>query len=182
MPAWPGPASTRCHRRYGPPPGPAAPDPRTGQRNRCATGLRAAGIPRCPHRGATGAGRGSERRMRHRPGDPGVPGRLRWRDPPPGHLGPGLLPQPPREPAPRRHLRYPLGERLAIAARHLALPPVRTNVSQVGFHTLITSPSWAASKDTSSWWSSMSADMWVTMMRLAVSRSRQASRSARRRW
>ena len=28
-----------------------------------------------------------------------MPGRLRWRDAPPGDLGPGLLPQPPREPA-----------------------------------------------------------------------------------
>ena len=39
-----------------------------------------------------------------------------------GDLGPGLLPQPPRQPAPRRHLRHPLGERLAPAARLIALP------------------------------------------------------------
>ena len=53
-----------------------------------------------------------------------MPGRLRRRDPPPGDLGPGLLPQPRREPAPRRHLRHPLGERLTPAARLIALPPV----------------------------------------------------------
>jgi hypothetical protein len=51
-----------------------------------------------------------------------VPGRLRWRDPPLGDLGPGLLPQPPREPAARRHLRHPLSERLAIAAWRHAFP------------------------------------------------------------
>ena len=60
--------------------------------------------------------RGGERLVRHRPGDPGVPGRLRRGDPALGDLGPGLLPQPRREPAPRRHLRQPLGERLAAAA------------------------------------------------------------------
>ena len=69
------------------------------------------------------ARRGGERRMRHRPRHPGVPGRLRRGDPPPGDLGPGLLPQPGRQPAPRRHLRHPLGERLAIAALLIAFPP-----------------------------------------------------------
>jgi hypothetical protein len=39
--------------------------------------------------------RGGERLVRHRPGDPGVPGRLRRGDAPLGDLGSGLLPQPP---------------------------------------------------------------------------------------
>ena len=53
-----------------------------------------------------------------------MPGRLRWRDPPVRHLGGGLLPQPRREPASRRHLRHPLSERLPSAARRTAFPPV----------------------------------------------------------
>ena len=44
------------------------------------------------------ARRRGERVMRHRPRDPGMPGRLRRGDPPPGDLGSGLLPQPGREP------------------------------------------------------------------------------------
>ena len=67
--------------------------------------------------------RGGERVVRHRPGDPGVPGRLRRRDPAPGDLGAGLLPQPGGDPAPRRQLRDPLGERLARALAVAALPP-----------------------------------------------------------
>ena len=51
-----------------------------------------------------------------------MPGRLRRGDPPVRDLGAGLLPQPGRQPAPRRHLRQPLGERLAIAARRIAFP------------------------------------------------------------
>lgn len=35
---------------------------------------------------------GGERLVRGRPGDPGVPGRFRRGDPPPGDLGAGLLP------------------------------------------------------------------------------------------
>ena len=66
--------------------------------------------------------RGSERRMRDRPGHLRVPGRLGRRDPPLRDLRPGLLPQPSRQAAPRRHLRHPLGERLARAARLIALP------------------------------------------------------------
>jgi hypothetical protein len=46
---------------------------------------------------------GGERVMGRRPGDPGVPGRLRRGDPAVGDLAGGLLPQPPGDPAPRRH-------------------------------------------------------------------------------
>ena len=67
--------------------------------------------------------RGGERIVHHRPGDPGVPGRLRRGDPPLGDLSAGLLPQPGRDPAPRRQGRHPLGERLARAFRVAALPP-----------------------------------------------------------
>ena len=144
-PGWPRPASTRRHRRCGPAPGPAAPAGRTGRRSRCATGPRAGCTPRSAHRRRSGPGRGGARRcpggpptagsrsstgsagggerlVRRRPGDPGVPGRLRRGDPPPGDLVPRLLPQPGRDPAPRRHLRHPLGERLARAPRVAALP------------------------------------------------------------
>ncbi len=94
---------TRRHRRCGPPPAPAAPAPRTGQRSRRATGRRAAHTPRSAHRCATGAGRGGahrcpgappapdllqhrvrcadERLMRDRPRHSRVPGRLGRRDP-----------------------------------------------------------------------------------------------------
>ena len=65
---------------------------------------------------------GCERLMRDRPGHSRVPGRLGRRDPPLGDLGSGLLPQPPRQAAPRRHLRHPFGERLPLAARLTALP------------------------------------------------------------
>ena len=51
-----------------------------------------------------------------------MPGRLRRSDPAVADLGPGLLPQPGRDPAPRRHLRQPLGERLAAAGFLIALP------------------------------------------------------------
>ena len=86
-----------------------------------------------------GARGGGERLVCHRPGDPGVPGRLRRGDPAVADLGPGLLPQPGRDPAPRRHLRQPLGERLRPQAssshfqRHLThhtatrSPPRRTS-------------------------------------------------------
>ena len=65
---------------------------------------------------------GGERLVRDRPRHPGVPGRLGRGDPPPGHLGAGLLPQPPGDTAPRRDLRHPLGERLARAAPLIAFP------------------------------------------------------------
>ena len=94
-----------------PPPGPAAAvliDAQVRHRGRGLLQHRARG--------------GGERRMGHRPGDPGVPGRLRRGDPPVRDLGGGLLPQPGRQPAPRRHLRHPLGEGLASAARLLAFP------------------------------------------------------------
>ncbi len=52
-----------------------------------------------------------------------MPGRLRGGDPALGDLGAGLLPQPRRDPAPRRHGRRPLGERLARAFRVAALAP-----------------------------------------------------------
>ena len=61
------PASTRRHQRYGPPPGPAAPHPRTGQRNTCASGPRAAGTHRSPRRPAGEAASGGARRS------PGAP-------------------------------------------------------------------------------------------------------------
>jgi hypothetical protein len=67
--------------------------------------------------------RGGERAVHHRPGDPGVPGRLRRGDPPLGDLGAGLLPQPGRDPAPRWQGRHLLGERLARALLVAALPP-----------------------------------------------------------
>ena len=65
---------------------------------------------------------GRERVMRGRPGDPGVPGRLRRRDPALADLGAGLLPQPGCQTAPRRHLRQRLGERLPRAPLVQALP------------------------------------------------------------
>ncbi len=52
-----------------------------------------------------------------------MPGCLRRGDPALGDLGAGLLPQPGRDPAPRRHGRHPLGERLARALQVAALPP-----------------------------------------------------------
>ena len=50
---------------------------------------------------------GGERIVHHRPGDPGVPGRLRRGDPALGDLVRGLLPQPGRDPAPRRQAAAP---------------------------------------------------------------------------
>jgi hypothetical protein len=52
-----------------------------------------------------------------------MPGRLRRGDPALGDLGAGLLPQPGRDPAPRRQARHPLGERLARAGQVGALAP-----------------------------------------------------------
>ena len=66
-------------------------------------------------------GRG-ERLVRDRPRHPGVPGGLRRGDPALADLGAGLLPQPGHQPAPRRYLRHPLGERLAAAAWLVAFP------------------------------------------------------------
>ena len=66
---------------------------------------------------------GGERLMRDRPGDPGMPGRLRRGDPPLGDLVRGLLAQPGRDPAPRRQGRRPFGERRTRALLVLALPP-----------------------------------------------------------
>ena len=70
-----------------------------------------------------GIGSSRERRVRGQPGDPGVPGRLRRGDPAPGDLPGSLLPQPGRDPAPRRQLRHPLGERLTRALAVGALAP-----------------------------------------------------------
>ena len=64
-----------------------------------------------------------ERVVDRRPRQPGVPGRLRRGDPPLRDLAGGLLPQPGGDPAPRRHLRQPLGERLPLAVLVRALPP-----------------------------------------------------------
>ena len=136
--------STRRHRRCGPRPGPAAPARRTGRRSRCATGLRAAGIPRSAHRSAAGPAaavlidaqvrrrrggllehqvhRGGERRMRDRPRHSRVPGRLGRRDAPLRDLRPGLL----RSRRVSRHRGGTCGthsvERLARTARLIALP------------------------------------------------------------
>jgi hypothetical protein len=52
-----------------------------------------------------------------------VPGRLGRGDPALGHLGAGLLPQPGRDPAPRRQGRHPFGECLARAFLVAALAP-----------------------------------------------------------
>ena len=139
------PASTRRHRRCGPPPGPACPASRTGRRSRCATGPPAARTPRSARRAATGPvragarqcpgarpeqparpGPGWRRRRRRRgrqPGDPGVPGRLCRGDPAVGDLAGGLLPQPPGDPALRRHGRQPFRERPARAGLCRAFPP-----------------------------------------------------------
>ena len=65
---------------------------------------------------------GCERRMRDRPRHPGVAGGPRRSDPMLADLSPGLLPQPGRQTAPRRHLRQPVGERLSAAARLIAFP------------------------------------------------------------
>jgi len=51
-----------------------------------------------------------------------MPGRLRRGDPPLRDLVPGLLPQPGRDPAPRRNLRQLLGERLALTVPVPAFP------------------------------------------------------------
>jgi hypothetical protein len=51
-----------------------------------------------------------------------VAGRLRWGDPPLADLRTGQLPQPPGHPAARRHLRHPLGERLAATPLLITLP------------------------------------------------------------
>ena len=80
---------------------------------------------------------GGERLVHRRPGDPGVPGRLRRGDPPPGDLMSGLLPQPGRDPAPRRDLRQRLGERLAPAAAVFAHP---TTLDQAELHITGTVP------------------------------------------
>jgi hypothetical protein len=64
-----------------------------------------------------------ERVMDRRPRQPGVPGCLRRGDAPLRDLAGGLLPQPPGDPAPRRHLRQVLRERLPLAGLHRALPP-----------------------------------------------------------
>jgi hypothetical protein len=72
-----------------------------------------------------------ERIMRGRPGDPGVPGRLRRGDPALGDLVRGLLAQPGRDPAPRRQGRHRLGERLArpllVAALAADLNPAQVH-------------------------------------------------------
>jgi hypothetical protein len=52
-----------------------------------------------------------ERIVHHRPGDPGVPGRLRRGDPAVRDLVRGLLAQPDGDPAPRRQRRHPPGLR-----------------------------------------------------------------------
>jgi hypothetical protein len=67
--------------------------------------------------------RGGERIVHHRPGDPGVPGRLGRGDPPLSDLGTGLPAQPGGDPAPRRQGRHRLGERLAEALLIAALAP-----------------------------------------------------------
>jgi len=64
-----------------------------------------------------------ERIVQRRPGDPGVPGRLRRGDPALGDLGGGLFPQPGGDPAQRRQGRHPFGERLPRAGRAGALAP-----------------------------------------------------------
>ena len=170
-PAWRRPASTRRHQRCGPRPGRACPAPRTGRRSRCATGPRAARTPRSavsvPPAGPAAAvlvdaqvrDRGrvlrpaprpprGERVMHGRPGDPGVPGRLRRGDPPVRDLGRGMLPQPAGDRAPRRHLRHPLGERRRgqAAAGHSirrltrkksVSSPAGPDVARPGHHVLV---------------------------------------------
>ena len=67
--------------------------------------------------------RGGERLVHHRPGNPGVPGRLRRGDPPLSDLGTGQAAQPGGDPAPRRQRRHPLGKRLPQAPAVAALAP-----------------------------------------------------------
>jgi hypothetical protein len=78
-----------------------------------------------------------ERVMDGRPGDPGVPGRLRRGDAPPGDLVPGMVQQPPGDRAPRRHLRQPLGERPPQATALCTLHPP---LDQEQLHLLAASP------------------------------------------
>ena len=65
---------------------------------------------------------GSERPVRDRPGHAVAPGRLRRGDAALRDLRRGLLPQPPGQPAPRRHLRHPLGERLPLTLPGFTFP------------------------------------------------------------
>ena len=137
------PASTRRHQRCGPPPAPAGPGPRTGQRNRYASGRPAGRTRRSAHRPATGAGPGGAHRCprcatragglrqhrvralrrtpRARPATTGPASRaacatVRPRSAttrPPDPAAAG-------HPAPRRHRGQRLGERLARARPVLA--------------------------------------------------------------
>ena len=169
----PGPASTRRHRRCDPRPARAGPGLRTGRRSRCASGRPAAHIPRWPDHASTAACRGGARRCpgaRPGPGAHRVAGPPRRRTRParpattprraglprPGDaavpdLGPGLLPQPPRDPAPRRDLLDALGERLLravfLAAFPVALdqaqrylPGTVPDISRPGHHVLVHVP------------------------------------------
>jgi hypothetical protein len=69
---------------------------------------------------------GGERVVRGRPGDPGMPGRLGRGNPALADLVGGLLAQPGRDPAARRHGWHRLGERLARAPRVAAFAPYLT--------------------------------------------------------
>ena len=86
---------------------------------------RCSSIPRCATaaagRSSSGSAAAANACVHHRPGNPGVPGRLRRGDPPLSDLSAGLPAQPGRDPAPRRQLRHPLGERLTGALPVLAL-------------------------------------------------------------
>jgi hypothetical protein len=83
---------------------------------RCATGAQA-----CPSTGSAAAANASCATGQEIPACRAASAGV---IPRPATSVPACSPQPGREPAPRRHLRHPLGERLAAAARLIALPPV----------------------------------------------------------
>jgi hypothetical protein len=96
----PRPASTRCHQRCGPPPAPAAPAPRTGQRSTCATCPPAARTLLSLGPAPTGAGPCGAHRCPGAPPGPGpapAPGPRRRRTPraPPARRSRRAGPPPP---------------------------------------------------------------------------------------
>ena len=92
-----------------------------------------------------------ERLMRHRPGHPGMPGRLSRGDAPLRDLGARLLPQPGRHPAARRDSRQRPGERLAAAGLLRAFPPplhpARPHPPRAAAHVFRQAVTWSRTRD-----------------------------------